>query len=174
MKLLVGGAIVASAIGMSGCQTSPWDSLMSQTCFRRCASVTQLLMPSDPVVTAMQVDAGEGVSSSALSSLGDAARQQVWVSTRWALDQEVPADSPLRAKDGAVKAVDPAAPSVTWTSPANPATPSGKTTLLQVVPDSAGGECRVVRQLVVIDGVEALEDVKYCRPGPQGAWSVKE
>lgn len=104
--------------------------------------------------------------------LDEAERERVAQSTQQVLAQEVPQNSPIRSASAAYSPqAMAAAPTVTWTSPSNPQTVSGKTTLLQVASTGGTGECRTVRQLVVVNGVEESQDTQFCRPDANAQWA---
>lgn len=105
--------------------------------------------------------------------LDEAERERVAASTQQVLSQEIPSNSPLRSASAAYSPQAAAvAPAVTWTSPTNPQTVSGRTTLLQVAADGGGGECRTVRQLVVVNGNEEAQDTQFCRPNAGAQWQM--
>ena len=105
--------------------------------------------------------------------LDEAERERVAASTQQVLNQEIPSNSPLRSASAAYSSQAAAvAPAVTWTSPTNPQTVSGKTTLLQVASDGGSGECRTVRQLVVVNGREEAQDTQFCRSSASTQWQM--
>lgn len=105
--------------------------------------------------------------------LDEAERERVAASTQQVLNQEVPRNSPLRGASAAYSPQAAAvAPTSVWTSPTNPQTVSGKTTLLQVNADGGGGECRTVRQLVVVNGNEETQDAQFCRSSASAQWQM--
>lgn len=106
--------------------------------------------------------------------LDEAERERVAASTQQVLSLEIPSNSPLRSASAAYSPQAAAvAPAVTWTSPTNPQTVSGRTTLLQVAADGGGGgECRTVRQLVVVNGNEEAQDTQFCRPNAGAQWQM--
>ncbi len=103
-------------------------------------------------------------------------RDRIAATTQQVLLQEVPANSPLRSASAASSPqAAAAAPSANWSSSTNPGTVSGKSTLLQVASAGAGsGECRTVRQLIIVEGKEATRDVAFCRSGPGEQWTAAE
>jgi surface antigen len=127
----------------------------------------------DDTMKAIAVIAGAGLGSWIGGNIGrgldERERERLAQSTQNVLAVEVPRNSPLRSSNGAY-AAPASAPSSVWTSPTNPTTVSGKTTLLQVADTGGGGECRTVRQLVVKNGQETSEDVKLCRQSASGGW----
>lgn len=98
-------------------------------------------------------------------------RERLATSTQNVLAMDVPANSPLRSSS--VREYGPApayAPSSNWTSPTNPGSVSGKSTLVEVSNTSGSGECRTVRQLVIRNGQETSEDARFCRSNPSAPW----
>lgn len=117
--------------------------------------------------------AGGWLGSNFGRGLDEAERERVAQSTQQVLNQEVPTNSPLRSASAAYSSQAAAvAPTVNWTSPNNPDTVSGRTTLLQVSGDGGGGECRTVRQLVVVNGQEEQQDAQFCRSNPSAQWQM--
>lgn len=105
--------------------------------------------------------------------LDEAERERVAATTQQVLNQEVPRSSPLRSASAAYSPQAAAvAPTANWTSPTNPQSVSGKTTLLQVSADGGGGECRTVRQLVVVNGQEETQDAQFCRSSASAQWQM--
>lgn len=105
--------------------------------------------------------------------LDEAERERVAMSTQQVLNQEIPTNSPLRSASAAYSQQAAAvAPTVAWKSDDNPDTVSGRTTLLQVSGDGGGGECRTVRQLVVVNGAEEQQDKQFCRSNPNDQWTA--
>jgi surface antigen len=103
--------------------------------------------------------------------LDERERERLAVSTKQLLDQPVPSNSPLRYQSAtnSPEAMR-TAPSVDWTSPTNPQTVSGKTTLLEVT-QNGQGECKTVRQLVVRNGQRTSEDARFCRANASSPWT---
>lgn len=99
--------------------------------------------------------------------LDEKERQRVAQSTQQVLAMEVPTGSPLRGPNAA----SAQQPTASWTSPTNPTTVSGKSTLLQVSSTGGASECRTVRQLVVKNGEETSEDARFCRADANSQWS---
>lgn len=99
--------------------------------------------------------------------LDEKERERIANTTQQVLAMEVPTGSPLRSPNGASSGT----PSASWTSPTNPETVSGKSTLLKVSSTGGAGECRTVRQLVVKNGEETSEDARFCRPDSSSAWA---
>lgn len=98
-------------------------------------------------------------------------RERLAASTQNVLAMDVPANSPLRSSN--VREYGPApayAPSSNWTSPTNPDSVSGKSTLVEVSNNGRAGECRTVRQLVIRNGQETSEDARFCRANPSAPW----
>lgn len=94
-------------------------------------------------------------------------KRLVAASTKAVLDEPVPEGAAVRSSGAPPVAAPEGAPVSGWQSASKPDTVAGKTTLLQVS-DTPQGECRVVRQLVTINGDETSQDVKYCRQS--GEW----
>jgi surface antigen len=105
--------------------------------------------------------------------LDEAERERAAASTQRVLNQEIPSNSPLRSASATYSPQAAAvAPTADWTSPTNPQTVSGRTTLLQVAADGGGGECRTVRQLVVVNGREEAQDAQFCRANASSQWQM--
>ncbi len=103
--------------------------------------------------------------------LDEQERSRLANSTQQVLAMEVPTGSPLRGRNAASQ---PSVnrPCVNWTSPTNPTSVSGKSTLLQVASTGGVGECRMVRQLVVKNGEETAEDARFCLADASSAWTL--
>lgn len=105
--------------------------------------------------------------------LDEQEKMKVEASTQQALNQPVASNSPLRTASASYspQAAAAAAQPVQWTSDTRPNSVSGRSTLLKVDSDGAGGECRTVQQLAVVDGQEDVQDVQYCRSSPNAQWA---
>lgn len=103
--------------------------------------------------------------------LDERERERLAMSTQNVLAMDVPANSPLRSSSAREYGPAPAyAPSSNWTSPTNPKSVSGKSTLVEVADSGRAGECRTVRQLVIRNGQETSEDARFCRSSPSAPW----
>jgi surface antigen len=99
--------------------------------------------------------------------LDEQERERVADTTQQVLAMEVPTGSPLRSSNAPAGS----RPSASWTSPNNPETVSGKSTLLKVSGNGGAGECRTVRQLVVRNGEETSENARFCRADAGSPWA---
>ncbi len=128
----------------------------------------------DDTVKAIAVIAGAGIGAWIGGNLGrgldQRERERIAMSTQNVLGADVPRNSPLRSPGASMEAT-PGAPSSGWTSPTHPQSVSGKSTLVQVSGNGRTGECRTVRQLVVRNGKEAMEDTRFCRSDPSSPWA---
>lgn len=105
--------------------------------------------------------------------LDEQEKMKAEASAQQALNQEVPVNSPLRTASASYspQAAAAAAQPVQWSSDTRPDSVSGRSTLLKVDSDGAGGECRTVQKLAIIDGKQESQDVQYCRSSPNDQWS---
>lgn len=128
----------------------------------------------DDTVKAIAVIAGAGLGAWIGGNLGrgldERERERIAMSTQNVLGADVPRNSPLRSSNAAMETT-PGAPSAGWTSPTHPQSVSGSSTLVQVSGNGRSGECRTVRQLVVKNGKETLEDTRFCRSDPSSPWT---
>lgn len=129
----------------------------------------------DDTVKAIAVIAGASLGAWIGGNIGrgldQRERERLAASTQNVLAMDVPANSPLRSSS--VREYGPApayAPSSNWTSPTNPNSVSGKSTLVEVSSAGSAGECRTVRQLVIRNGQETSEDARFCRTSPSAPW----
>lgn len=165
--------VLAGSITVSACETSEEMGQM----FGALAGAglgLALAGDDDDTMKAIAVIAGASLGAWIGGNIGrgldEQERERLAGSTQQVLAMEVPPASPLRAPNAAAVAPAAAAPSAAWTSPTNPTTVSGKTTLLQVASSGSTGECRTVRQLVVKNGAETSEDVQFCRQTASSQW----
>jgi surface antigen len=165
--------IAASALAMSACET---NEQMGQVIGGLIGAGVGYAAAGDDddTVKAIAVIAGAGIGAWIGGNLGrgldERERERISMSTQNVLGADVPRNSPLRASNAASETT-PDAPSYGWTSPTHPQTISGKSTLVQVARDGRTGECRTVRQLVVRNGKETVEDTRFCRSDPFSPWT---
>lgn len=164
--------VLAGSLAVSACETNEEMGQM----FGALAGAglgLALAGDDDDTMKAIAVVAGASLGAWIGGNIGrgldEKERERLAASTQQVLAMEVPANSPLRTA-GASSAPTPSAPSASWTSPTNPNSVSGKTTLVQVSSDG-GGECRTVKQLVVKDGQEQSEDARFCRADANSQWA---
>ncbi len=164
---------LAGTLSLSACETNEeWGQLLGAV--GGAALGVAIAGDDDDTMVALAALAGAGLGAWIGGNIGrgldEKERERLAGSTQQVLAMEVPPSSPLRAPNAAYAAPTAAAPSAAWTSPTNPTTVSGKTTLLQVADNGSAGECRTVRQLVVKNGSETSEDVKFCRQTASSQW----
>jgi surface antigen len=164
--------VMAGSISVSACETNEeWGQLMGAV--GGAALGMALAGDDDDTMVAIAAIAGASLGAWIGGNIGrgldEKERERLAGSTQQVLAMEVPAASPLRAPNAAAAPIA-TAPSAAWTSPTNPTTVSGKTTLLQVAASGSTGECRKVRQLVVKNGAETTEDVEFCRQTASSQW----
>lgn len=167
---------MAGMLAVSACETQEefWGTMGALT---GAVAAGMLVGDDDGALLAAAVLAGAAAGGWLGSNFGrgldEAERERVAASTQQVLNQNIPTNSPLRSASAAYSASAAAvAPAVTWTSPTNPQTVSGKTTLLQVSSDGGGSECRTVRQLVVVNGQEESQDTQFCRASADAQWQM--
>ncbi len=164
--------VLAGSLSLSACETNEeWGQLLGAV--GGAALGVALAGDDDDTVVALAALAGAGLGAWIGGNIGrgldERERERLAGSTQQVLAMEVPPASPLRSANAAA-APSASAPSAAWTSPTNPTTVSGKTTLLQVASNGSSGECRTVRQLVVKNGSETSEDVQFCRQTASSQW----
>lgn len=164
--------VLAGSVSLSACETNEeWGQMLGA--LGGAALGVALAGDDDPAMVALAAIAGASLGSWLGGNIGrgldEQERERLAGSTQQVLAMEVPPASPLRAPNAAATPIA-AAPSAAWTSPTNPTTVSGKTTLLQVAAQGSSGECRTVRQLVVKNGTEVSEDVQFCRQTASSQW----
>lgn len=164
--------VLAGALSVSACETNEeWGQVLGA--IGGAALGVAIAGDDDDTMVAIAAIAGASLGAWIGGNIGrgldEQERERMATSTQQVLAMEVPRGSPLRSSSAA-SAPAPAAPSAAWTSPTNPTTVSGKTTLLQVADNGSSGECRTVRQLVVKNGTEQSEDVKFCRQTASSQW----
>ncbi len=181
MKLAAKTAAIALAgsLSVTACESSEeWGQMLGAV--GGAALGVALAGDSDPTMVALAALAGAGLGMWIGGNIGrgldEQERERLAASTQTILAMEVPSTSPLRTSasapaPSASAPPPPAAPTAAWTSPTNPTTVSGKTTLLQVASTGSSGECRTVRQLVVKDGQEMSEDARFCRADSASQWA---
>ncbi|HVY89782.1 MAG TPA: hypothetical protein VG942_12990 [Hyphomonadaceae bacterium] len=164
---------LASVITLSACETNEQTGQLIGGLLGAGAGYAAAGKNNNDTVKALAVIAGAGLGAWIGGNIGrgldQKEREKLAMSTQTVLNAPVPANSPLRAPKPAPQAAA-SAPSSVWTSPTNPNSVSGKSTVTQVSSTNTGGECRTVRQLVVKNGQEMSEDVKFCRQTANAAW----
>jgi surface antigen len=164
---------LAGAITLSACETNEgWGQLTGAVLGAGLG--VALAGDDDDTVVALAALAGAGLGMWIGGNIGrgldEKERQRVAESTQQMLAYDVPSGSPLRSGE----ASGYGAPSAVWTSPTNPQTVSGKSTLLGVSSTGGSGECGTVRQLVVKNGKETSEDVQFCRETASSQWQARQ
>ena len=101
--------------------------------------------------------------------LDERERERMASSTQGALALDAPRNASYR-KPGASSEIGAGSPSVPWTSPTHPGV-SGRSAVVESTATPRGGECRTIRQIVVRNGHETYEDVRFCRSGPSSPWN---
>lgn len=167
---------MAGTLALSACETNEefWGTMGAVT---GAVAAGMLVGDDNGAVLAAAVIggalAGQWLGANFGRGLDEAERERAARSTQQVLNQEVPTNSPLRSASAAYSPqAASVAPSVSWKSDDNPDTVSGRSTLLQVASDGGGGECRTVRQLVVVNGQEETQDAQFCRSSPDAQWQM--
>lgn len=164
---------LAGAVALSACETNEeWGQLVGAV--GGAALGVAIAGDDDDTMVAIAAIAGASLGAWIGGNIGrgldEKERQRVAQSTQQVLAMEVPTGSPLRGPNAGA-GPQPGAPTASWTSPSNPTTVSGKTTLLGVSSTGGSGECRTVRQLVVKNGEETSEDARFCRADANSQWA---
>ncbi len=127
----------------------------------------------DDTVKAVAVLAGAGLGAWIGGNIGrgldERERERMASTTQRALAFDAPTNASYR-NPGSPSETGAGAPSYSWTSPTHPGV-SGRSALLDATSAPRGGECRTVRQVVVRNGRETMEDVRFCRTGPSSPWA---
>jgi len=167
---------MAGALAVSACETEEefWGTMGA---LGGAVAAGMLVGDDNGAVLAAAVLAGAAAGGWLGANFGrgldEAERERAAASTQRVLNQEVPTGSPLRSASAAYSPQAAAvAPTAVWTSPSNPQSVSGQSTLLQVNADGGGGECRTVRQLVVVNGQEETQDAQFCRSSASAQWQM--
>jgi surface antigen len=173
-KQLVAGSM-ALTMGLSACATNEQTGQLIGGVVGALAGKA-VAGDDDDTVKAIAILGGAALGAWVGGKIGrgldEKERQRLAMSTQQVLDAPVASNSTLRQP---IAQQSPAAraeaPTDKWVSPTNPQTTTGSTTLMQVSSNGAqGGECRTVRQLVVKNGQEVSEDVKFCRQTASSGW----
>lgn len=164
---------LAGTLALAACETNEeWGQMMGA--LGGAALGIAIAGDDDPTMVALAAAAGAGLGMWIGGNLGrgldEKERARLAGSTQQVLAMEVPSGSPLRSPNAASQPASQS-PSASWTSPTNPTTVSGKSTLLEVASNGGLGECRTVRQLVVKNGEETSEDARFCRADASSAWA---
>ena len=164
---------MASVLALSACATNEQTGQVIGGLLGAGAGYAAAGKNNNDTVKTLAVLAGAGLGAWIGGNIGrgldQKEREKLAMSTQSVLDTPIASNSALRAQQPSAQAVA-TAPSSGWTSPTNPNTVSGKSTVTQVSSTNAGGECRTVRQLVVKNGQESSEDVRFCRQSANAAW----